>query len=344
MTYEIKTLALSAIRTNGGTQTRVGLNAPAVREYGEAMTEGAKLPPVTVFFDGTDHWLADGFHRVQASMDIGALSIEAEIRPGNQRDARLYSAGANGSHGVQRTNEDKRRAVQTLLADAEWAKWSDREIARQCNVAHSFVAKVRGEAPHLDSNPDSAPTDSGEKTVARGGKTYTQKTSGVAESNKKRGKQADPSDTESPTKTEGCNPIAPTEANSSLDSESSEKATPPDETAKQPGPVKASKPEEPGEVDRLRADLEAAGEFVAEQGANLQTLLDEVIELRKVCEADDKLAAAAAVIKQKTAENRVLREQLNGAMATTAEAQRAAKSWRAKHDKLAKEIERARSV
>ena len=108
--------------------------------------------------------------------------------------------------------------------------------------------------------------------------------------------------------------------------------------------MQATKPAEPAEVEKLRADLEQASEFVAEQGANLQTLLDEVIELRKVCEADDKLATAAAVIKQKTAENRVLREQLNGAMATAAEAQRAAKSWRAKHDKLVKEIERARSV
>lgn len=101
-----------------------------------------------------------------------------------------------------------------------------------------------------------------------------------------------------------------------------------------PGPVQATTPADPEEVEKLRADLELGNEFVAEQGANLQTLLDEVIELRKVCEADDKLAAAAAVIKQKTAENRVLREQLNGAMATAAEAQRAAKTWRAKHDAL----------
>lgn len=71
--------------------------------------------------------------------------------------------------------------------------------------------------------------------------------------------------------------------------------------------MKAAKPGESGEVDRLRADLEAAGEFVAEQGANMQALQDEVVELRKVGEADDKLAAAAAVINQKTAANRVLR-------------------------------------
>jgi len=117
-------------------------------------------------------------------------------------------------------------------------------------------------------------------------------------------------------------------------------ATPIEKHDESPGPVQATKPAEPAEVEKLRADLEQASEFVAEQGANLQTLLDEVIELRKVCEADDKLAAAAAVIKQKTAENRVLRERLNGAMNTAAEAQRAAKHWRAKHDKLEKEVAR----
>ena len=35
------------------------------------------------------------------------------------------------------TNADKRRAVETLLNDAEWATWSDREIARQCGVHHT---------------------------------------------------------------------------------------------------------------------------------------------------------------------------------------------------------------
>lgn len=35
-------------------------------------------------------------------------------------------------------------AVLTLLEDAEWATWSDREIARRCAVSHPFVAALRG--------------------------------------------------------------------------------------------------------------------------------------------------------------------------------------------------------
>jgi hypothetical protein len=44
------------------------------------------------------------------------------------------AGGAQGAHGLRRTNEDKRRSVMTLLNDPEWAVWSDRAIARQCAV------------------------------------------------------------------------------------------------------------------------------------------------------------------------------------------------------------------
>jgi hypothetical protein len=53
--------------------------------------------------------------------------------------------GANSTHGLRRTNADKRRAALTLLQDAEWQGWSNREIARQCGVTHAFVAKLRRE-------------------------------------------------------------------------------------------------------------------------------------------------------------------------------------------------------
>lgn len=139
---------ISRVRIDGGTQSRVKLNETAVAEYAEAMTEGVPLPAVTVFFDGSEYWLADGFHRYHGHKRIGALKIDAEVLNGTRRDAVLHSVGANAAHGLRRTNEDKRRAVETLLNDAEWSQWSDREIAKQCGVTHPFVAAVR--------NPDVA--------------------------------------------------------------------------------------------------------------------------------------------------------------------------------------------
>jgi hypothetical protein len=44
---------------------------------------------------------------------------------------------------MRRTNADKRRAVLRMLDDAEWAAWSDREIARRCGVNHEMVGKLR---------------------------------------------------------------------------------------------------------------------------------------------------------------------------------------------------------
>lgn len=47
--------------------------------------------------------------------------------------------------GVNRTNKEKRDAVELLLSDPEWSAWSNAEIARQCNVSPAFVASIRGD-------------------------------------------------------------------------------------------------------------------------------------------------------------------------------------------------------
>lgn len=139
------TLPIVSIRRDGGTQTRDSLDYATVADYADAMTEGATFPPITVYYDGSDYWLADGFHRIAAAKQIGTLELSAEVRQGSRREAILHSVGANSDHGLRRTNKDKRRAVETLLRDDEWSQWSDREIARRCSVNDKTVAKVRAE-------------------------------------------------------------------------------------------------------------------------------------------------------------------------------------------------------
>jgi ParB-like chromosome segregation protein Spo0J len=131
------------IRIDGGTQPRAALNEAIVAEYADAISAGVVMPPVVVFFDGSTYWLADGFHRFHAYRKAGKANIEAAVNAGTRRDAVLHSVGANNAHGLRRTNEDKRRAVSTLLADDEWSSWSDRQIAEACGVTHTFVAAVR---------------------------------------------------------------------------------------------------------------------------------------------------------------------------------------------------------
>jgi Protein of unknown function (DUF3102) len=71
------------------------------------------------------------------------VSVLYELAAPSTDDAVLYSVGANSTHGLRRTNDDKRRAVETLLNDAEWIKWSDYEIARRTGTSHTFVSLIR---------------------------------------------------------------------------------------------------------------------------------------------------------------------------------------------------------
>lgn len=147
-------ITVKRIRTDGGTQPRAELDMAIVQEYAEAIKDGVYLPPVEVVYDGDDYWLWDGFHRVEASRKAGKDSIAANVKQGTCRDAVLLSVSANAAHGLRRTNADKRRAVLRLLEDEEWGQWSDREIARRCNVDNSTVSRIRSETSLLQNNSE----------------------------------------------------------------------------------------------------------------------------------------------------------------------------------------------
>jgi hypothetical protein len=139
------TIAISQIRTDGGTQSRAELSTETIADYAEAMQSGATFPAVIVFYDGKVYWLADGFHRYHAAEKTDEKTIEADVRQGTQRDATLFSLGANDSHGLRRSNRDKRSAVEKLLRDPEWGAKSDRWIAETAHVSNRYVGNVRAE-------------------------------------------------------------------------------------------------------------------------------------------------------------------------------------------------------
>ena len=163
---------LKKIRIDGGTQPRSEIDYSIVNEYAEAMQEGDTFPPVVVFNDGANYWLADGFHRYHAYVKLGFYEIEAQVKPGTKRDAVLYSVSANHDHGLRRSNADKRKAVLTLLEDEEWSKWSDREIAEKCEVTHPFVSKMRSSLSGNDYQIES-------RKVKRGNQEYEMKTGNI---------------------------------------------------------------------------------------------------------------------------------------------------------------------
>jgi uncharacterized ParB-like nuclease family protein len=151
-------IGLDLIRADASAQMRMVASETVVSEYAEAINSGAEFPPIVVFFDGDAHWLADGFHRLAAHQKLGYETILADVREGGLRDAIQYSLGANETHGLRRTRADKRRAVETALADPEWAALSDRDIAKLCNVTHPFVGNVRKGGNVTASKPQTTRT------------------------------------------------------------------------------------------------------------------------------------------------------------------------------------------
>lgn len=162
---------MASIRLDGGTQSRARINQETADEYAEAAREGAKFPAVVVFHDGETYWLADGFHRHAAHTTAGKKKILAEVRQGTQRDAILHSVGANAVHGLRRSNDDKRRAVMTLLNDEEWRQKGSGWIAERCGVTDRYVRKLIEET--------GVSRNSSGIEVTRGGTTYVMNTSAI---------------------------------------------------------------------------------------------------------------------------------------------------------------------
>jgi hypothetical protein len=153
--WPVRRIPLDAIEVDPTVQQRAtGTSQNVVDEYAEGLRNGIEFPPIDVFGNNDGpFYVGNGFHRLQAHLlaHPDAIDIECEVRPGNRDDALLFACGANAQHGLPRSRADKLKAVTTLLRSEKWSGWSDREIARQCAVSHTYVATVR---EHLATFPD----------------------------------------------------------------------------------------------------------------------------------------------------------------------------------------------
>jgi hypothetical protein len=138
-------LALYKIRIDGNTQARIKLNQDVVNEYAEHLKDGDKFPPMVVYHDGADHWLADGFHRYFAYKLNKETMVEVEVIAGTVEDAQEYSFSANqgSKRGLSNSPEDNRNIITRMLQSPRWSLWSDVVIAKHIGVSLSTVKRVK---------------------------------------------------------------------------------------------------------------------------------------------------------------------------------------------------------
>lgn len=137
-----KTLAIDLIRLDGDTQARLAVSEDAVEDYAEVVAASTiwKFPRVVVFHDGSDYWLADGFHRVLAAQRCSRGSIPCEIHKGTARDALLFAMTANDTNGLRMSAADKRRCVEILLDSGDYK--TQREMASVAGVSERTVRRI----------------------------------------------------------------------------------------------------------------------------------------------------------------------------------------------------------
>jgi transposase len=162
----VKTLNLLNIRIDGGTQAREELNQEAVADYAEKMRDGEVFPPVSVFFDGSEYWLVDGFHRYFATKSNGKTSIDAEVENGTLKEAIRASWKANGKRGLNLNSADTKKIMLAMFADEVTKTWSNRQIAEYVGVSHSTVNRLKSSLEQRSTETKPV-KDSGDKPVSK---------------------------------------------------------------------------------------------------------------------------------------------------------------------------------
>lgn len=142
----MKTLSTDLIRIDGNTQSRIAINEDVVSDYVDIIQKAGTewpFPPIDVFYDGTDYFDADGFHRYLAALRAKRASIPCKIHKGTARDALIFGMTANDRHGLRMTRADKRKCVEWFLDDN--SKLTQKAIAESTGVSTSLIKKIIAE-------------------------------------------------------------------------------------------------------------------------------------------------------------------------------------------------------
>lgn len=174
---ETTTLLISQIRTDGATQPRAELNYEVIEEYSQAMRAGSVFPPVDVFYDGTDYWLADGFHRLAAAGGAELARISVVVHQGTRKQAEWFSFTVNKDHGLRRSAADVKRIIGCALIHENAANMSDNAVAKHIGCSHSWVSEIHRSI--FAASAKIEPESPKKRTVTRAGVTYQQNVANI---------------------------------------------------------------------------------------------------------------------------------------------------------------------
>jgi hypothetical protein len=205
-----ETLSLDLLRIDGDTQSRLAINEDAVADYCELIQEAGgqwPFPPLDVFFDGSEYFVADGFHRKLGAVRAKRSSVPCNVHEGTATDARIFGMTANDRNGLRMTPADKKHCVAWLTN--AFPKMTQREIGEKTGlstrrikqiVAEFNAESLQGKLAAKVQNPSkgSGKGKTAPHTPDRGGKPdETSQTEGYV--NVLHGEESEPDDDREPT-------------------------------------------------------------------------------------------------------------------------------------------------
>lgn len=159
-------IRLDSITVDSSIQPRASnVDQAHADELAQAFRNGDSIPAIVVYTtDDKTYILSEGFHRCEGAKRANVEYVTAEIRKGDKKAAALNAMASNQSHGLKRTNADKRRAVTETLKLVP--DWSDRKIAEHLGVDNGFVGDVRRQLLPGNSSIDPQPATVASSTPA----------------------------------------------------------------------------------------------------------------------------------------------------------------------------------
>ena len=138
-----KLIFLNEVSIEESPKVRAALNEEVAAEYGNLYKAKVNLPVPVLYQAKGDKFLriGDGLHRITGAKAVGNKTLLCEVREGGFEEALAHALQSNTSHGLRRSQADKRRCIEAALD--QWPKLSDTELAKRCAVDHKTVSGYR---------------------------------------------------------------------------------------------------------------------------------------------------------------------------------------------------------
>lgn len=149
----LKRLAVADVRQHPDFQIRVqGVDPKHAKRLAGQLKAGKALPPIEVASIGRAFYVLDGFHRLEAHIEVRAVEIEAKVARLSLSEAKAQAGLANLTHGKPPSRADKQAAFDRYVAAGSHIVKEGEELRHEIAGATKSARRISAELGGLYSH------------------------------------------------------------------------------------------------------------------------------------------------------------------------------------------------